>query len=96
MEWVVAKIDFTSSILQPGYAKRGFYVMPPRECRNRHYYRLLLTSVYSFINANAKWQEDCYSLFHELSLNQSIEMPQLFSRNPISLEFDAVKSLVIY
>ncbi len=54
------------------------YVVPPRECRNRSSYWLLLTSAYGLVNANAKWQEHCDQLFSELGFYQSINVPQLF------------------
>ena len=52
--------------------------IPPRECRRRSSLRLLLTSAYGLVNANAKWQEHCDHLFFSLGLTQSRCVPQLF------------------
>ena len=92
MKWPVPKIDFTSVFLSTGDAKPDVYVIPPHECRNRCYYWFLLTSAYGLVNANAKWQEHCDPLFHELRPNQSIHMPQLFySKSNSVLNLIAVK-----
>ena len=81
MKWLISKIDFVSAFLQTGDAKRNVYVIPPRECRRRSYYWLLLTSAYGLVNANAKWQEHCDHLFISLGLTQSRYVPQLFYNN---------------
>ena len=91
MKWPIAKIDFASAFLQTGDAKRDVYVIPPRECRRRSNYWLLLTSAYGLVNANAKWQEHCDYLFSSLGLLQSRYVPQLFFSKGKGLEILAVK-----
>ena len=92
MQWPLAKIDFTSAFLQTGEAKRDGYVVPPRECQRKSFYWLLLTSAYSLVNANAKWQEHCDSLFSNLGLSQSRFVPQLFfASKDMELDIMAVK-----
>ena len=63
MTWSISKIDFSSTFLQTSEAKRDLYAIPPRECKNRTFYWLLLTSTYGLVNANAKRQEHCDNLF---------------------------------
>ncbi len=82
MKWPLAKIDFVNAFLQTGDAKRDVYVIPPRECRRRSSYWLLLTSAYGLVNANAKWQEHCDHLFTSLGLTQPRFVPQLFFLMP--------------
>ena len=55
MKCSLSKINFTSAFLQTGACKREVYVVPPRECRRKLFYRLLVTSTYGLVNANAKW-----------------------------------------
>ena len=91
MTWPIAKIDFTSAFLQTGDAKRDVYVIPPRECKNRSFYWLLLTSAYGLVNANAKWQEHCDHLFVNIGLTQSRFVPQLFFSRKECINILAVK-----
>ena len=91
-KWPLSKIDFTSAFLQTGAAKRDVYVVPPRECRRKSFYWLLLTSAYGLVNANAKWQEQCEFLFLNMGLCQSRFVPQLFyAVKDSDLEIMAVK-----
>ena len=53
MKWPLSKIDFTSAFLQTGAEKRDIYVVPPRECRRKSFYWLLLISAYGLVHANA-------------------------------------------
>lgn len=52
--WYLVKIDVKSTFLQTGIAERDVYVVPPRECKKRSFYWLLLTAAYGLVNANAK------------------------------------------
>ena len=80
MHWTISKIDFVSAFLQIGDAKRDVYAIPPRECRKRSFYWLLLTSAYGLVNSNAKLQENRDHLSSSLGLTQSRFIPQLFYR----------------
>ena len=88
----MTKIDFTSAFIQTGDAKRDIYVVPPRECHDKSFYWLLLTSAYGLVNANSKWQEHCDYLFTSLGLTQSRYVPQLFyTKKNEMLELVAVR-----
>ena len=78
MQWPLAKIDFASAFLQIGEAKRDVDLVPPRECRRKSFYWLLLTSTYGLVNSNAKLQENCDFLFSNLGFSQSRFVPQPF------------------
>ena len=78
------------AFLQTVDAKRDVYVIPPRDCRRRHNYWLLLTSAYELVNANAKWQEHCDHLFSSLGLLQSRYISQLGFSKGKGLEMLAV------
>lgn len=78
LQWPLAKVDFTSAYLQTGPALRDVYVIPPRECRNRSNYWLLLTAAYGLVNAGAKWQDMSDDLLRSLGFKQLRYIPQLF------------------
>lgn len=78
MGWPLAKIDFTSAYLQTGEALRDVFVQPPRECRKRSAYWLLLTAAYGLVNAGAKWQEHSDRILCSFGLQQFKYVPQLF------------------
>lgn len=77
-----ARIEVKSTFLRTGEAERDIYVEPPRECKNRSLYWLLLTAAYGLVNAGAKWQDHCDSFFYELGFQQLPYVPQLsYMRN---------------
>ena len=78
MKSPLPKIDFTRAFLQTGSAKSDVYGVLPRECRCESFYWLLLRSGYGLVNANAKCQKHCDSLFLNMGLCQSRFVPQLF------------------
>lgn len=64
--------------MQTGSALRDLFVVPPRECRRREFYWLLLTAAYGLVNANAKWQQHSDEFLHTLGFAQVSFVPQLF------------------
>ena len=75
--WPLGKIDFKSTFLQTGSAQRDVYVVPPRESSTKEHYWLLLKAWYGLLNANAKWQNEIDTFFHELGLHQLLYARQL-------------------
>ena len=71
IKWALAKIDFTSALLQTGNATRDVFVVPTREYRRKSSYCLLLTSASGLFNANSNWQECSDSLLANIGLSQS-------------------------
>lgn len=57
MKWHVSNIDVSSAYLHFGTATSDAYVIPPKECKDRSSYWLLLYASYDLVNANAKWQK---------------------------------------
>ena len=78
-KWPLVKIDFKSSFLQTGLAKRDVYLIPPREsfCSSRMFW-LLLVAAYGLVNSNAKWQEHSDLCLTQLGFMQLKYTPQLF------------------
>lgn len=78
-KWNLAQIDFRNAILQTGKAERNVYVVsPPESSWRRNNYWLLLTTAYSLVNANAKWQAYSNAVLYRLGFCQVIYVPQLF------------------
>ncbi len=77
-KWNLAKVDVQSEFLQTGSALRDVYVVPPRECKSRSFYSLLLTAAYGLVNANAKRQEHSNNFLKSFGFNQLVYVPQPF------------------
>lgn len=55
-KWIVIKGEFKASFLQTGQALSDVFFIPTREYYDKDVYWLLLTVVYSLVNANFKWK----------------------------------------
>ena len=78
MHWFASKVDIKSAFLQSGPAQRDVYVIPPRECKERSFYWLLMVASYGLVNASAKWQDHSDTTFLTIGLNAVRYIPQLF------------------
>ena len=78
MKWFITKIDVKSAFLQSGPATRNVYVIPPKECKDRTFYCLLLIASYRLVNANAKWQLHSDTTLQDCGLLCVVHLPQLF------------------
>lgn len=56
-QWYLTKIDLKGAILQSCSVTRDVYVIPPRECYDRRFIRLLNVATYGLVNPNANWQQ---------------------------------------
>lgn len=78
LRWKKTKIDVQGAFLQSCAADCDVFVKPPKECKLKSFYWLLLVAAYGFVNANAKWQLHSDDTLFQLGLSQSPYIPQLF------------------
>lgn len=71
IKWALAKISFICEFWQNRDTKCNVYVVIPRKCFQKHFYKLFLTAAYIIVNTNTKFQEHCDSLFLSLGVTQS-------------------------